>query len=182
MLLPQDTDPLLTQFSSYWLAARGRATVPQYRDIDPIEMPWALPSIFVLETVNDEPFRYRLVGENMQNRLAPAMRGKTAFDIFEQSYAEWTEQRWRRAATELLASYVHTQHETTIGRHVNSERILFPALDENGVARFLIGVSVFSNFALETGIGAEKPEAREVRWTALKDLPHVSTFSRPVGL
>lgn len=174
MLLPDDADPLLLRFSTYWLNARGSKIVPAYRDLDPVQMPWALPFVFVLEREQEDMFRYRLVGEDMQTRLSSSMRGKTAFDIFEPSYAEWTEQRWKRAADELLASYVYTRHETADGRHIISQRILFPAVDQAGTTRFLIGVSSFDNMMTSPGLGVEDIEKRKVRWTKISDLPYLT--------
>jgi hypothetical protein len=171
MLLPDDADPLLGRFSTFWLKARKQALAPRYKDLDPVQMPWALPSIFVLEREGDAPFVYRLVGETMQVRLSPVMRGKTAYDIFEYSYADWTENRWKRAANELLASFVYTRHETSGGRHISSQRILFPALDQDGYARYLVGVSAFDNNVFQPGLGIENIEHRNVRWTKLSELP-----------
>jgi hypothetical protein len=182
LLLPKDADPLLARFSTYWLNARGGRTAPRYKDLDPVGMPWALPAIFVVQSVAGEPFRYRLAGENMQTRLTPSLRGKTAFDIFEQSYAEWTERRWRKAADELLASYVHTRHETANGRHVVSQRILFPTLDEEQQASILIGVSVFISNSWRSELGTEDRDHRSVRWTALQDLPHETAEDHPARL
>lgn len=170
-LLPDDADELLVRFSTYWLELRGEAVAPAYRDIDPVAMPWALSSIFIMERPPEGPFVYRLCGEQMRSRLGPNLRGKSAFDVFEKGYAEWTEARWRKAADEMLASYVDTTHETAGGRVVRAQRILFPALSDNGAADFLVGVTAFSAPVLRPGWGPDNEVMRSVRWTRLADLP-----------
>lgn len=174
-LLPGDADELLIRFASYWLELRGTAIAPAYRDVDPVAMPWALSSIFVVERPEEGPFVYRLCGEEMHQRLGPNLRGKSAFDVFEKSYAEWTEARWRRAADKMQASYVDTTHETAGGRVIRGQRILFPALGDDGAANFLVGVTAFSAPAILPGLGPENKVLRNVRWTPLTDLPGPGT-------
>lgn len=172
-LMPGSADPLLRRFATYWLKIRGQNLVPQYRDIDPIGMPWALADIFVVERRDDGMFAYRLAGENMNARLGPHLKGKTAFQIFEKSYAQWTESRWQKAANELQACYTYTTHRTSGGRVVTAERVLFPTLRPSGEADILIGATSFQAPLIQPGLGPDDLENRRVQWTRLDRLPRL---------
>lgn len=171
LLLPSSAGDDLRRFCRYMLSLRNGGIFGRYRDLDPVSIPWALSSIFVVERLGNAPFAYRLAGEQLHTRMAPALKGKTAFDIFEPSYAEWTENRWCRSADEGLACYVHTRHETSRGRQLQAERILFPMLDQYDDLKILVGMSNFDVPLPEPGLGSEERQHRQMRWTAMADLP-----------
>jgi 7-cyano-7-deazaguanine synthase len=71
--------PLLRRFYSHWLAKRGDRPMPSFDDLDPLEFPWALGSLTLVDVLR-EPlrFRYRLVGGAHVKRLGVDMTGKFA--------------------------------------------------------------------------------------------------------
>lgn len=124
--------------------------MPAFGDLDPVDMPWALHTIFVLRRREDGLFVYGLVGEGAATRLGGSLKGKTAFDVFDHDYATTTEARWQKAAADRACCYVHSEHRTTAGAPLNAQRLMLPLQAETDQVDALIGVCVFHG--LGTGL------------------------------
>jgi hypothetical protein len=174
-LLPDEADPLLTRFAAYWCACRGGMPMPRLADMDPVGMPWALSTVFVLKRRGDGAFAYHLVGEDMVDRLGGGLRGKTAFDVFEPGYAAWTEERWQQAAAERSACFVRTHHLTKGEIPVTASRVLFPLAGDGDGVDLLIGVTAFASLDDLLGDVAHHarydPTLREVLWLPVTEIP-----------
>ena len=170
LLMPETAPQLLKDFATVWLGKRGSRSMPTFQDLDPLDMPWALNSIFVLRRRDDGLFAYQVVGEGMATRLGGRLKGKTAFDVFEDSYAEWTEARWQKAATERSACFVHTQHLTAAGVPLNAERLMFPLQGESDRVDSLIGVTEFSGRVSQLRLGDGQVDFLEIIWTPVDQL------------
>lgn len=149
--------------------------MPRLSDMDPVGMPWALSTVFVLRRRDDGVFAYHLVGEGMADRLGGGLRGKTAFDVFETGYAAWTEERWQRAANDLSVCFVRTHHHTRGEIPVTASRVLFPLAGDGEGCDELIGVTAFGSFKDLLDDAAtpadHDPTLREVRWLPIADFP-----------
>lgn len=53
---------LLLQVLDYWNEIRGDRPFPSRADFNPMRLPKALPSIFLVDVLPDDVFRYRLAG------------------------------------------------------------------------------------------------------------------------
>lgn len=170
LLMPKDAPQLLRDFATLWLTKRGSWAMPTFEDIDLLDMPWALNTIFVLRRRADGVFAYQVVGEGMSSRLGGSLKGKTAFDVFEHDYAEWTERRWQKAATDRSACFVHTLHQTAAGMPLNAERLLLPLLGPTDQVDSLIGVSVFRGLAADLQITGGAQTILNTIWTPVDQL------------
>lgn len=62
-ILARPADRSIQALLAYWTAKCGARAVPLRQDIDPIELKGHLPSLFMLDVVDEgRDFRYRLVG------------------------------------------------------------------------------------------------------------------------
>lgn len=171
-LLPSDAPDTMQRFARYWLDQRSGRAPPRFSDIDPTEIPWALPNIFVLQRrASDGLFVYQLVGDLMAQMLGGGLKGKSALDVFEPSYGRWTQDRWDRVSAEQAACYLHTQHVTAENILRNAKRVLFPLIQEPDKEERLVGIAVFKTVDLTVAhTMREQPEA-EVIWTPIAELP-----------
>lgn len=161
---PADAPALLRRFLAFWSAARGDRSVPDFVDLDPIEMPWALRTIFVVERRDDGRLTYRLVGGGMSDRLGGGLIGKTADDVFESEYAGRVNARWNRVLDEPALCYAVTQHLTRSGQALQVRRLLAPARSTTGRIDRIVGVSSFDRGHFETGSGIHGGVEIDVRW------------------
>jgi hypothetical protein len=70
-------DPRLGRFYAYWLEKRGNRRMPARRDIDPLEFPYVLGHLIMVDVLEDpQRFRVRLHGSNLVARMHFDMTGK----------------------------------------------------------------------------------------------------------
>jgi hypothetical protein len=156
--------PLLQRFLAFWIDARGTRPVPDFVDLDPVEMPWALRTIFVVERLDDGRLTYRLVGGGMSDRLGGGLIGKTAEDVFESEYAGRVNARWNRVLDEPALCYAVTRHLTRAGQALQARRLLAPARSTTGRIDRVVGVSAFDQGHFEAGSGIDGGVEIDVRW------------------
>ena len=79
----------LRRFYAYWDSKRGAAGCPLRKDIDPLEIPYALGFILIAEAVPEpEGFRIRLMGDEIVERFAIDMTGRGLTDYPEPVYRD----------------------------------------------------------------------------------------------
>ncbi|UUX51876.1 PAS domain-containing protein [Nisaea acidiphila] len=142
-IFPEAAPPLLADFARYWLCKFHERGLPRWRDMDPVDFPWALSRIFILSRVESGRFAYHLVGEDLDRMLGGHLKGKTADQVFEPGYAEYTERRWERAAAERLVCYNGSFHLTVDNVPRIARRVLFPLSEDGELVDRLIGVVHF---------------------------------------
>lgn len=78
-------NPLLAKFFDYWLAIRPESgLLPGRQHFDPIDIPEAMPRIWLLDVVRDRAqprFRYRLVGTKEVESLEREVTGQWLDDV-----------------------------------------------------------------------------------------------------
>ncbi|MEQ8332346.1 PAS domain-containing protein [Nisaea sp.] len=169
-IFPEPAPENLIAFARYWIQRRQGRRMPRMRDIDPVQIPWALSRIFVLSRQQGGRFGYHLVGDAMDQMLGSRLKGKTAFDIFEPGYALHTDQRWERAAGEQQICFTVSSHLTAGNVPRTSSRIMLPLSEDDESVHRLIGLA---HFALPTA--RDPPEQhnwddRSVHWTSILSL------------
>lgn len=169
-MMPDSAPVLLRKFAAIWLEKRGSRSMPAFADLDPLDMPWALHTIFVLRRRDDGVFAYGLTGEGVATRLGGSLKGKTAFDVFDRDYATMTEARWQKAATERACCYIHSEHRTTSGVPLNAERLLLPLAGEADRVDALIGVSVFRGLGAGQPVDGIHEALLQVVWTPVDEI------------
>lgn len=170
-LVPEDAPALLLRFARYWLERRRGRAMPDFADLDPTDLPWALPLIFVIARRADGVPYYRLVGEEMAQALGSSLVNKTAYDVFERGYAQTLDRRWRRCFDEPAACFVHSSHERRDGVPLQARRVLLPLGEDSGAATRLIGLSAFDQPDFQARPAGQIEAELPVRWTPIAELP-----------
>ena len=79
----------LRRFFAYWEGKRGTAKCPWRKDIDPLEIPYALGFILIAEAVPEpEGFHIRLMGEEIAERFAIDLTGRGLTEYPEPVYRD----------------------------------------------------------------------------------------------
>lgn len=120
------TSPLLRRFYAYWDGKRGARNMPAFEQFDPLEFPWALGSVTLVDVLR-EPlrFRYRLVGGAHVARLGMDMTGK----LVDEFPAPTLRQILNRTYTEAVQAAVplhRTRWEVVAGVNHHYEALLLP--------------------------------------------------------
>ncbi|WP_323796870.1 PAS domain-containing protein [Nisaea sp.] len=169
-IFPEPAPADLAKFAQYWIQQRQGRLMPRMRDIDPVDIPWALLRIFVLVRGRDGRFAYHLVGDAMDQMLGSRLKGKTAFDVFEPAYARHTDQRWEKAARDKLICYTVSTHLTAGNVPRTSCRIMLPLSDDGDSVDRLIGLAKFDLPTVKDPPEKRNWDDRIVHWTNVLSL------------
>jgi hypothetical protein len=118
--------PLLRRFHGYWDSKRGERPMPSFADIDPLEFPWALGHITLVDVLHEPMrFRYRLVGGAHVARLGVDMTGKTVDEFASPSLRQILTRTYTEAV-EAAAPLQRTRWEVVAGVNHHYEALLLP--------------------------------------------------------
>jgi len=122
----QLASPLLRRFHAYWDSKRGARSMPSFADIDPLEFPWALGNVTLVDVLYDPlRFRYRLVGGAHVTRLGTDMTGKLV-DEFASPTLRQILSRTYTEAVQAAAPVHRTRWEVVAGVNHHYEALLLP--------------------------------------------------------
>ena len=69
--------PKLQRLHAYWDAKRGSRPMPARADIDPVEIPWILGNLSLIEVRGEGDYRWRLDGSNLSAFFGCEMTGRS---------------------------------------------------------------------------------------------------------
>jgi hypothetical protein len=127
--------------------AAGRAA-PDWSDVEPIDMPDLLPKLVVLDVLGDgvlaDDFRFRLVGEGVNERYGHGLKGRTLRELMRGPALDETLDEHRRCAEGLAGVFVRNSLEVaTLDDRRFYGRLLLPVGVEHGRAQKIMGVMEF---------------------------------------
>ncbi|MFN3461547.1 MAG: PAS domain-containing protein [Oceanibaculum sp.] len=137
-------DDRLRRLFAYWCAKRKGRPMPARADIDPTEIPWALPQIFLVDYTPESGFCYRLAGTDLSSIYGHSnLKGMTLEDILGPEKAAVVKSRWlplvehKQVLCMKGVVYLPTDR-TPIG-----ERLMLPLADAaDGPVTGLLGMTV----------------------------------------
>ncbi len=135
----------LRRLYAYWLDRKGDRRMPARRDIDPLDFPYLLGSIMLVD-VNRDPlrFRVRLHGTSLVRLSAYELTGKLLDDLPSNAYREYVLERCRGLVASGEPIVVH--HDRVIdGRRRNYEALWLPFADEGIAVTMLLCALIYEN-------------------------------------
>jgi len=127
----------------YWCAKRAGRDMPARLDIDPIEIPWALSRIFLIDFEPPRTFRYRLAGQEITEIFGAGMKGCTLEDIHSPDACERVTTRWMNLVDTRSVLCMKGLVYLPKDRIPMGERILLPLAEEDGgPVSGLVGMTV----------------------------------------
>ena len=151
------TEPKLLRLAEYWLSKRAGRPMPTRADIDPLDIVWALPSIYLVDYERASgTYRYRLAGSEIEAVYRHAlgsrsMRGATLLDFLDSDKANLVERRWNGLVARGDIIYMRGLIYHAADRILTGERLLLP-LAEHGesLPTGLLGITA-SEWQPDTG-------------------------------
>jgi hypothetical protein len=118
--------PLLRRFHAYWQQKRGERAMPGFDDLDPLEFPWALGNLTLVDVLHDPlRFRYRLVGSAHVDRLGVDMTGKFVDDFPSVAVRQILTRSYNEAV--VAATPIHrTRWDVVAGVNHHYEALILP--------------------------------------------------------
>jgi hypothetical protein len=167
-LLPDTAPGPLHRFVAYWLDKAGDRRVPDFRDIDPVEIPWALRQLYVVRAVDGgSDFVYRLSGEEFTWRYGFPIAGKRISDLLAPDAAAGILDCWTRIIRTPAAYYSVVQHLTVLGLPLIAQRVTLPLGPADGPPDHIIGMALFETVEARDDLLLEERDVRQARWVDL---------------
>jgi hypothetical protein len=133
-------EPRLRRLYDYWAAQRGGGELPSRAEIDPVEFPWLLGNVLLVDVLPDGGFRVRLHGTNLVARAGFDMTGKSMDDYPNPEYAK-VALRSFRTVVETRRPFVSDNERTIAGRAYGYETVMLPLSSDGArVDMLLIGL------------------------------------------
>jgi hypothetical protein len=135
--------PLLRRLFDHWRAlAPGEGALPGPRALDPLDIPWALGAVSLVDVIGDPPdcrFRYVLDGSLQVERYGYDMTGKFLDEFPEPETRELIRASYLEAVT-ARAPFARRRDLMLDGRHRRYEALLLPFGDGGRVTRLAVAL------------------------------------------
>jgi hypothetical protein len=138
-------DPGLLRLYEYWLARKGARRLPSRRDIDPLDFPYLLGNIMLLDVVR-EPlrFRVRLHGTEMARRAAYDLTGKMLDELPISDYRSYVIQRCASVVESREPAFV--EHDRVLdGRRRRYQALWLPLSEDGETVSMLLCALVYQD-------------------------------------
>jgi len=126
----------------YWNGLRGSRSAPDRRDIDPTRIRSALASTFILESLDEDEFAFRLAGSHLCSSYCRELKGRSFSQLWHEKDRDAVETLVRAVTEDHAVALVTFRGTTAVGTQASFETIMMP-LRHNGTtsARILGGLT-----------------------------------------
>ena len=136
--------PLLRRLLRYWFDKRDGRRLPALSDIDPIEIPWALSRLWIMDYLPTERrFRYRLAGEEINAAYQGNLRGRFLDEIIPADASDLILRKY--IAVVEKGQVMHDAGRVYLGgtRFATGERLVLPLVNGHEQIASIVGATVY---------------------------------------
>jgi hypothetical protein len=136
-------EPRLLRLYDYWCAARQGRRFPARRDIDPLEIPYMLGSLMLVDVLRDPlRFRVRLHGTDMVARAGYDLTGKFLDELPISEFRDYVIERCRQIVEATQPLWV--QHDRELDeRQFRYQALWLPFSDDDTTVSMLICALIY---------------------------------------
>lgn len=158
--LPEGLDPLLRQMLDYFLGHfREGGRIIRKAEIDPLAFHKALSKAWIYERMAKDEFICRLAGDDVRSMYdRPIVGCSLAKLIRAQNAPEVMAHHEAILATPGIGYMTGRVYLQSLDRFGTGERLLLPALDEQGAARFIWGATSYHFDTVGQDVILEQPD------------------------
>ena len=136
--------PLLRRLLGHWLTLCGNERVPRREKLDPVDIPWALPNLWLMRWDPEaERFRYRLVGEELNAVFGGSLAGQVIDDVLEPEMASLANKRLRRIREEVGVTHQIGRIHIGPALVADGERVGLPLTSSGAEIDWVLGCTVW---------------------------------------
>jgi hypothetical protein len=137
----------------YWIAKRGRRTMPSRADIDPIDLGSLLGNLFLFDVdAMSNEFRFRLAGSNMVETVGVELTGRGLADVGPRYGLKPLLDQCHSVVVSRQPSYLSVLYSAPARRVICRQLLLPLSTNENRVEIILGGV-IYSPIAEDRAAG-----------------------------
>jgi len=138
--------PILRRFTEVWCAARGPGeSVPRKGAVDPVDIAksGAMPYTWMVERESTGRYRYRVSGTEIDAVYDRPVTGRYADEVFQKETIATITSLWEEMLAHRLIFHSLGRLTASAQIDVPGERMSFPLVDDEGVPRYIIGVTEY---------------------------------------
>lgn len=136
--------PMAEELLAVWNAWRRDRVAPERHDVDPLAMRRLLANVFILDTLDGDDFRFRLVGDTVNARYDGLLKGRTLRQLLTGTTLTETLEEHRRCAVDLKGVFVRNGVGTASPDDLTVYgRLLLPIGVRGGLAQHILGLMEF---------------------------------------
>lgn len=172
------TNKVLRQLAAYWLDKRCDRLMPSIKDIDPIEIPWALARIWLCDySPSSGRFRYRLAGEQINAYWGYNIRGRYLDELVPAERLDLVTKMFRRVPEG--PSIVHDIAQIYLTEEIfkTGERIVLPLSKDGRTVDAVLGATC-RDWLRETALEPLSKSSQTVTVTPIEDGPNARSVQR----
>lgn len=142
--VPAAADPRVARVLAYWRGLARPGRLPSRADLDPVALVPVLPFVSILDALEGGDFRFRLVGEALNDRYG-VLKDRRLSEIMEGELLAFTLEEHGTCVRDRVAVFVRNT-ERTRGRLGDSQifqRLLMPLAADGETVDALLVVMVF---------------------------------------
>jgi len=138
-------EPRLRRLYSYWLERTGSRRFPARRDIDPLDIPYILPHLMLVDVLR-HPLRFsvRVHGTERARRAGYDLTGKPLDGIPNPEYRSYAIERCKGLVETKEPTLVHYARELD-GRYYRYEALWLPLSEDGKRVSQLISALLYQN-------------------------------------
>lgn len=157
-------EPGLRRLLDYWQSKRVGTRLPQRSAIDPLEIPWALDRIYLIDPVPPPAhWRYRLAGARIEEIFGvKSLRGALLTDLMSAEKARLVAQRWQPLIERGCIVYMHGLIYRTSDRLPVGGRLLLPLAEAGSEA--VAGLVGMTDGVWRSPGGARRPAGLDIHY------------------
>jgi hypothetical protein len=160
-------DERLRRLIQHWLDLRGGRAMPGRAEMDPVEIHYVLPYLWLYDFVPPEDFRCRLLGDRIIELWGKNPKGRSVKEIFPETHAP--------AVIDSLMVIVRTSRfmhsfsdvTTTDRMSVRGERIALPLSSDGVGVDAILGATIYDWGREPARGGLFASEAMAITYTSL---------------
>jgi len=167
----------MQDLNNYWRAKCAGDRLPSRQDIDPVDIPKLLPTVYLIDIERETTpprFRFRLLGNVITEMFQRNSTGKWLDEIYDAEF-------YHHISTDYL-NIIRTKQPSSavlnmpvVGReYIKYERLVCPLASDGETVDSLIGVIAFSN--------RRAPARATMRGAAMSALGHKRTLGSGRGM
>ena len=141
--LPDSADGKLTRMLGYWRSLATEGGFPTRGAIDPLSIPELLPYILLLDVENQD-FRFRLVGEVVNTRYGGQIKGRSLTELLEGDILAETLDEHFRCISSIAPVFTRNTVYTIDSDDMKLyQRLILPLSDDGAQVQAIAGVMHF---------------------------------------
>ncbi len=134
-------EPRLRRLYDYWDAARRRRRFPSRRDIDPLDFPYILGNVMLVDVLDDPP-RFRVHGTNLVARSHYDLTGKLVDELPLADYRDLTLKRCHELAVRPQPLWV--EHDRMLDDRIfHYQALWLPFSDDDATVSMLMCALIY---------------------------------------